>query len=155
MRSRGAPVSYSTESPTSKLPFSKCVSKSSTPPPRGVFVGRIFGVHVWPHLGVRRGDYIHLFSFLRFSSAFDDPSITPTFHRPPSESRSCGHNLRGHSLEGPVLVILSRGRNAITYWTCLRVTFGSWAMAIQKRSIVSTISANASLVPGLVMYPLA
>jgi hypothetical protein len=54
VRSRGAPASSSTASPTSKLPFSKCISQSLTPPPRGVLVGRIFGVHVWPHWRVRR-----------------------------------------------------------------------------------------------------
>jgi hypothetical protein len=36
-----------------------------------------------------------------------------------------------------------------------RETFGSWATAIQKRSIVSTMAANASLFPGFVMYPFA
>jgi len=35
----------------SKLHSSKCVSLSSTPPPRYVFIGRILSVQVWPHWG--------------------------------------------------------------------------------------------------------
>ena len=55
MRSRGAPVSYSTESPTSELLSYEFVSQGSIPPPLCIFIGRILGVHGWPHWGVRRG----------------------------------------------------------------------------------------------------
>ena|SRR5580658_544059 len=39
--------------------------------------------------------------------------------------------------------------------TNYRVALGSSATVIQKRSIVSTMAAKASVVPGFVMYPFA
>ena len=55
MRSRGAPVSYSTESPSEEMLPSLFLRTAAMALPSRCFVGRILGVHAWPDRGVPRG----------------------------------------------------------------------------------------------------